>query len=288
MFGYVRPVRQELKCKDFDLYRATYCGLCRCLRRRYGPVAPMFLSYDLTFLALLLWQPEEQFHPCLGLCHANPLIRKPMCPDSPALEHTADASVILAWWKLKDSLQDEGLVGSIPARSLSALLYAPYRTAAKTWSSLDETARSCLAELVALEQDHCASLDRTADTFARLLQAAIPKDCSQTRVLSQLLYHLGRWIYLIDARDDLAEDQKNGRYNPVAARYGPQGNDSALELTLDHSRELMGAAFQLGDFGCRRPIIENILYLGLPLVERAVFDGSWAQIKKQKIWSNRQ
>ena len=58
MFGYVRPVRAELKCKDFDLYRAAYCSLCRCLRQRYGVVSTMFLSYDCTFLTLLLWEPE--------------------------------------------------------------------------------------------------------------------------------------------------------------------------------------------------------------------------------------
>ena len=87
---------------------------------------------------------------------------------------------------------------------------------------------------------------------------------------------------------DLAEDRQAGRYNPVALRYGPEGDDEALKRTLDHSLELMGAAFQLGEFGCRAPLLENILYLGLPLVQRAVFDGSWAQIKKQKIWSNRE
>ena len=83
MFGYVRPVRPELKCRDFDLYRATYCGLCRCLRRRFGLIAPMLLNFDFTFLALLLWQPEEMFSPCRGRCHANLLVKKPMCPDSP-------------------------------------------------------------------------------------------------------------------------------------------------------------------------------------------------------------
>ena len=75
MFGYVRPVRLELKCRDFDLYRATYCGLCRCLRRRCGLLAPMFLNYDFTFLTLLLWQPEAGFQPCRGRCHANPLLK---------------------------------------------------------------------------------------------------------------------------------------------------------------------------------------------------------------------
>ena len=62
MFGYVRPLRDELKCRDFDLYRAVYCGLCRCMRRRYGLLAPMFLNYDFTFLALLL----EDLRPAPG------------------------------------------------------------------------------------------------------------------------------------------------------------------------------------------------------------------------------
>jgi len=59
-----------------------------------------------------------------------------------------------------------------------------------------------------------------------------------------------------------------------------------LKETMIHSLELASAALQLGDFGCRMPILENILYMGLPLIQAAVFDGSWSQIKKQKIWRN--
>ena len=129
-------------------------------------------------------------------------------------------------------------------------------------------------------------MDQAADTFARLLQGAAAKEGKQDRVLSQLLYQLGRWIYLVDARDDMEEDRAAGRYNPVIARFGPQGDDENLRRTLDHSLGLMGAALQLGELGCRTPILENILYLGLPMVQRAVFDGSWREIKKQKIWSN--
>ena len=288
MFGYVRPLRQELRCKDFDLYRATYCGLCRCLRRRYGPAAPMFLSFDLTFLALLLWQPEERFQPCQGRCHANPLVKKPMCPDSAALEWAADVSVILSWWKLKDALRDERGAKRLEARSLSLLLLPAYRSAARRCPGFDSTAQCCLDELAALEAEHSPSLDRPADTFARILQAAVPEGEEQARVLAQLLYHLGRWIYLLDAREDLEEDLREGRYNPVAARYGPEGDDQALSLTLDQSQAQMAAALELGQFGCRKAVLENIIYLGLPLVQRAVFDGSWAQIKRIKIWSNSQ
>lgn len=286
MFGYVRPCRPELKCRDFDLYQATYCGLCCCLRRRYGWIAPMTLTYDFTFLALLLWEPEEHFHPCRGRCHANPLIRKAVCPDSPALALAADESIILTWWKLRDSVEDNGFWGGLPARALSLLLRPAYRKAVGRCPSFDRTARSCLRELSDLEREGCPSLDRTADAFARLLQSAAPAQGERGRVLEQLLYHLGRWIYLADARDDIQEDVRRGRYNPVAARYGPAGDDGALALTMDNSLARMGAALQLGDFGCRRAILENVIYLGLPLVQRAVFDGSWKEIKKQKIWSN--
>lgn len=286
MFGYVRPFRPELKCKDYNLYKATYCGLCRCLRRRYGLIAPMFLNFDFTFLALLLWEPEDTFTPCRGRCHGNPLRKLPMCPDSPALELATDESVVLSWWKLRDSVRDDGFFGGLPARGLSALLGPAYRKAARRRPEFDQTVRGCLEELNALEKENCPSLDRTADTFARLLRSAAPVGGERGRVLSQLLYHLGRWIYLADARDDLEEDKLSGRYNPVAARYGPAGDDEALRLTMDNSLELVGAALQLGEFGCRKPLLENIVYLGLPLVQRAVFDGSWSEIKKQKIWRN--
>lgn len=288
MFGYVRPVRPELKCKDFDLYRATYCGLCRCLRRRFGLIAPMLLNFDFTFLTLLLWQPEEKFTPCRGRCHANLLVKKPMCPDSPALKLAADESVILAWWQLRDAAEDKDKLGGLPARALGLLLSPAYRKAARLRPEFDRTVKGCLEELAALERENCPSMDRAADTFARLLQSAAPVDDPRHRVLEQLLYHLGRWIYLIDARDDLAEDLADGRYNPVAARFGLEGDDGLLKQTLDASLDRMGAAFQLGEFGCRTALLENLIYLGLPLVQRAVFDGSWAEIKKQKIWSRGQ
>ena len=104
--------------------------------------------------------------------------------------------------------------------------------------------------------------------------------------MEQLLYHLGRWIYLIDARDDLEEDLAAGRYNPITARFGAEVDDQALKQTMDHSINLACSAFQLMEFGCRSAVLENILYLGIPLVQRAVFDGSWKAIKKQKIWRN--
>ena len=288
MFGYIRPYKAELKCKDFDLYRATYCGLCRRLRQRHGWLAPFFLTYDFTFLAMLLWESEESFTPCSGRCYANPLCKKIMCPDSSALDLAADESIILTYWKVRDSVRDEHGLKAILARGLELLLTPGYRKAAKLRGDFDCAVQKNLSELDKLERENCTSLDRSADAFAQILSAAVPESHEQGRILKQLLYHVGRWIYLIDARDDLEEDRVEGRYNPILLRYNGTSDDTALSLTMSQSLELAGAALQLGEYGCRRPVLENILYLGLPLIQRAVFDGSWAKIKKQKIWRQNQ
>ena len=275
-----------MKCKEFDLYRATYCGLCRCLRDKYGFMPPMFLSYDFTFLALLLWEAEDTFHPCTGRCHMKPWAKKPMCPAHPALEQTADASVILTYWKLRDSVSDERGVKKLAAWMLAAMMKPSYRKASTARPDFDKAAQAHLARLGQLEKENCPSIDRTADAFACLLRDAAGRDCEQGRVLEQILYHVGRWIYLADARDDLEEDRQQGRYNPLLLRYGQEVDDAALEDTMLHSLDMAAAALQLGQFGCRMPVLENILYLGLPLVQKAVFNGSWSQIKNQKIWRN--
>lgn len=286
MFGYVRPFRDELKCKDFDLYRATYCGLCRTMRRRYGFLAPMFLNFDFTFLALLLSPAEDRFVPCSGRCHVNPLKTCPMCPESKSLCLAADESIILTYWKLRDSAKDNTGLKRLAAGLLSLFLRPSYRKAADFCPGFDQAVIALLGELDRLEHEKCSSIDRTADTFACLLQAAAPEtgDPVKDRPTRLLLYHLGRWIYLIDARDDLDEDRKSGDYNPLLLRFGDLCDDTVLNTTLEHSLNIARSSLNILELGCRRDIIENILCLGLPAIQQAVLDGSWKQMKKQKVW----
>lgn len=286
MFGYVRPVREELKCKDFDLYRATYCGLCRTMRKRCGLFAPIVLNFDFTFLALLLAPEEGEQLKRNCRCHVMPLRRRCMCQMSPGLELAADESVILAYWQMRDKVRDENFVRSLSARAFGLLLRSAYRRAATRRAEFDRVVRQQLNELHRLEEENCPSIDRPADTFARLLQAAAPQsgEESRDRAMGQLLYHLGRWIYLVDARDDLDKDRATGNYNPVALRYGDQPCDEPLVLTLNHSLSLMRSAGALLSFGRQEALVQNVLDLGLPMIQKAVFDGRWGQIKKHKIW----
>lgn len=285
IFGYVRPLRGELRCKDLDLYRATYCGLCRTLRRQCGVVAPMILNYDFTFLAVLLAPAAGETVTCRYRCHVVPT-RRCMCEQSPALERSADASVILAYWQTLDRLRDEKGAARLGAWAVKQLLGRAYAGAIRRRPAFGKTVQERLDELHRLEQENCPSLDRPADAFANLLVAAAPEreQAGEQRAMEQLLYHLGRWIYLVDARDDLEEDRRSGNYNPIILRWGDAPADSELEATLNRSVAMMRSAADLLDFGRQTELIENVLNYGLPAVQRAVLSGQWKQMKKRKIW----
>ena len=281
MFGYVRPSLAKLSEEDKARFGAVYCGLCRALGERYGQAARMILNYDFTFLALLLW-PEGDAGAVHRRCIAHPFAGRDHYPGNPALELAADESVILAWWQIQDALSDPGR-GKGKYRAASLALKSAYRRAAERRPDFDRITRERLARLGELEAARCASLDLPADAFAGILAAAaadVP-DPMKRRVLEQLLYHLGRWIYLVDAADDLADDFSAGSYNPLIFRYGLTGGElteearEGLTVSLDHSIRLMAAAYELWDFGVWSPIIRATVYEGLFLVGRAVLEGTF-------------
>ena len=285
MFGYVVPLRGELKVRELDAYQGVYCGLCHTLGRRYGFLPRLLLSYDFAFLAMVLAGTEGSVALERRRCVACPVRGKRVCPARPELDTAADASVILTYWKLRDSVADRGFFRGLPARLLSILLRPAYRKAARLRPDFDRQTVSCLEELRTLEEEGSLSLDRTADTFARILAGAAPDtgDRARDRALGQLLYHVGRWIYLVDAWDDLEEDRAAGRYNPLLLRFhdGPEAHREEVRLTLGHSLNLALSAYHLTDAGPWNGVVLNILCLGLPMVEEAVFTGQWRQRKKE-------
>ncbi len=95
MFGYIRPRTQELKVREDTLYRAAYCGLCRCLGKRYGFPARFLVNYDMTFLYLLLSGQEACAACAPHFCPANPLKKKACVPITPAMEYCAEICDIL-------------------------------------------------------------------------------------------------------------------------------------------------------------------------------------------------
>lgn len=281
MFGYVRPPLQELPAEEAARFRRMYCGLCHVLGSRYGPAAQMILNYDFTYLAILLSDGEEAVSH--GRCVPHPVHGRDFFGGGRALELAADESVILAYWQLRDAVEDHGTLRGLKYRAAGGVLEPACRRAAALRPAFERTVREKLTELQALEQEQCDSMDRAADCFASLLACAAgeTEDPIRRRVLEQLLYHLGRWVYLIDAADDLRQDAETGGYNPVALRYGirdgrwtPEARQ-AFAATLDHSIHAMAAAFELWEFGVWRPLLEKSIYTGLFQVGKAVLDGTF-------------
>ncbi len=285
MFGYVRPNPDTLPEEAKTRYEAVYCGLCQTMGKRYGGFSRLFLNYDFALLAMLLASPDEQGETGCPKCPRHPIEGKTACETGPWLERAAGESVILTYWKLWDTVADSGFFAGLSARFARLLLRRGYQKARRAYPDFDRQVSALLKELDDLEKENCSQLDQVADCFARLLRAAAPAIGKQERdrPLEQLLYHLGRWIYLIDAVDDLEEDRQSGRYSPVLARF-PQWSEedkTYLRQLLDQSLNLMGAAFQLLERNVWSPTVENIVYSGLPGVETLVFSGQWREHQKR-------
>ncbi len=280
---------ERLSEEEKSRFSAIYCGLCRTLGIRYGLRARFILNYDFTFLALLLSEPTAP--QCLhGGCIAHPFRGRDFYEPNEALELAADCSVILAWWQLRDGVHDHGFFGGVKYRSGAAALASAYQKAKQYRPAFDRSTRELLDKLHALEASRCASMDEVADTFAQLLQGISQEvtDPIKARVLSQMLYHLGRWIYLVDAIDDLADDVRTGSYNPLRYRFAltdsalPQEAKRELILSLDHSIRLMATAFELWDFGDWNGIIRSVVYEGLFCVGKAVLEGTFHAVRRNK------
>lgn len=259
-----------------------YCGLCHTLGKRYGAAARFILNYDFTYLAILLSEKEESAIRD-SRCIVHPVHSRKYLEMTPAMELAADESVVLAYWQLRDGVEDHDWLHGLKYRSLSAVLEPAYRKAAALRPSFDQAVRQQLQLLGQLEKEQCASIDKAADAFAVLLESAAGEvdDPIRRRVLEQLLYHLGRWVYLIDAADDLKKDAASGNYNPVALRFaltdGVWTAESRREFaaTLDHSIHMMATAFELWDFGVWTQLLSTTIYTGFFQIGKAVLDGTF-------------
>ncbi len=284
MYGYIRPDRGALTVLEYRRFQAAYCGLCEALQKRCGALARFVVSYDLTFLAMVLSRGA-----CTEWrrCPAHPLQKRPCAVDDPALDAAADYSVILSRWKLRDTVTDESLAVGLPSRSALALLRPAYEKAAERQTAFDENTRACLQELSALEEERCPSLDRAADCFARILAFAADGEESERRIRREILYHVGRCVYILDAVDDFEQDRKDGSYNPLLCRREQPGDKltreekEELRSTLILSQRCAAKALELRQEDVWQPILRNILCLGLPQAMNAVLAGKWNKRDRQ-------
>ncbi len=282
MFGYVIPLHSKLTEEGRKRYKAAYCGLCHTLGKNYGFPSRFLVNYDMTFLYFLLSKEKSgEFVPCT--CPAKPFCKRDCIPCDPVMEYAADLTVLLSWWKLRDALEDGGLGKRVGARLGLWLYRRPYRKAAALRGEENALFERQLSLLSCLEQENCGSIDRVADTFATLLRGCggQPETLSEGRILQTLLYHVGRYLYLADALEDLPADVKHHRYNPLSLRYevteGKLSEEDRTQLvdTVEASVSIAASALELLPYEGDREILENIIYEGLPAVLRSICNGTF-------------
>jgi len=281
MFGYVRPCKPELRVKEYETFRAMYCGLCRTLGKRYGLLWRFLLGYDFCFMALVLTDAGAcPCSACKQRCMVHPMVKRPMIDENPALDFAADATVILSYHKILDSVRDNRGLRKLAAHLLAFWAKRGYRRAWQYEPELAQVTREGLDRLYEEEQAQCDSLDRAADCFAGILRKAgdWAQDPAARRILGEAFYHTGRWVYILDAWDDLEEDVASGNYNPIRCRFALNGKpDDAVretvEQTLEDSAAACAAAVELLELPRFGEIVRNVVYLGMPGMMKDVFSG---------------
>ncbi len=273
MFGYVKPVQGELLVKEYEFYRATYCGVCRSMKALTGGLSNVLHSYDSVFLALvrMLFIPEGQIGASAQRCIAHPAKKKGMLNRNDATDYTARSFAILTYYKLRDDINDEKL-----GKRILTNLLCPIFASAKNKAAMKNIADTCAEKLLAiseLEREGCKSVDKPAALFGELLGAIFSEGLSgsDAQITYQCGYHLGKFIYAADAAEDYEKDRKSGSYNPYVELY------EGAELTSENKQTIKCAlllecknielAVNLLPFGNKHTIeniINNIIYLGLP------------------------
>ena len=280
VFGYLQPRYEELKIKDFKLYKSVYCGLCKSLGKNYGVISRFVLNYDCTLLAMLyISLRSENCSTEKGHCVFNPLKKCLFCAEAgEGLRFAGAVSVITAYFKLCDTIRDSGFLKKTVAHVFRFFLRRSYKKAIRLYPEINNSALNMTESQIKAEQKE-SSIDESAEPTAKFVSALceiISSDDKQRRILSIFGYFLGRWIYIMDAADDLENDIKHNRYNPFKKNYNGDIKETirycgdVLNMTVSQ----LTMAYDLLETDTYKEIIDNVIYYGLS------FRQSYCLVKK--------
>ncbi len=296
MFGYVKPHNPELRMRDYECYRAYYCGLCRAMGKCTGQCSRITLNYDFVFLAAVrCYLTGEEPQVKKKRCLAHLLRRRKSVVNSEQLDYCADASALLSYQKCRDDLLDERGWKKLRARVMTILLSSAYRKAKRRHPQLDAAIEAELKRLHDYELTaESPSADIPAAIFGDLMRAVCSDglEGAEGRLAAEIGQTLGRWIYLTDAADDLADDRKRNRFNPYDQFFNdPPSKEDAETLRVALKAilcETERAYLLMGEPPCPelKEILSNVLYLGLPMAADRVLEGSFLKQKTKKEKTN--
>ena len=288
MFGYVRPFKGELLVKEYDAYKGVYCQVCKALGNHYGPLARLTLTYDCTFYALLaLNQRDAAVRAAKKRCTCNPLKKCTyVCPAdgdvyaAGCFHKAAALCVIMTAHKLRDNIADENFLKGMGARFLYGLSRGALKKAEKDFPFMAVAVQKMMDDQQTAEKADKVSLDACSAPTAELLEALCAElgtTDSERAVLQQLGYFLGRWVYIMDAADDLQEDLQKRKFNPFIEKLGLSGflgSELSKEQRTTADRECNAVLNQT---------MARLLPKGLPEIQREIL---FLHVKEKKRRKN--
>lgn len=262
MFGYVMPQLSDLSQEERDRYHAAYCGLCRALGERCGQRARFGLTYDMTFLSLVLgslYEPDERAGS--KRCPLHPFKQQDFAATT-CTDYAADMSVALIYHKCLDDWHDDHAVW---ARAYAGLLEKPYRAVREQYARQCTTIERRLDDIRSLEHAAASGEDVAPDAAANLFGALLGEvfaygDDFWADGLRVFGAKLGKFVYVMDAAMDMDEDRASGSYNPLVT-LDAQPQDVAEDLQLLAAD--VAAAFEKLPLERDAQVLRSVLYAGM-------------------------
>ena len=293
MFGYVRADTPYLYIKDETLYRAMYCGVCKGIAQTCGNAARMGLSYDVTFLSVILHNIAgvdvkiEKQH-----CFTHCIRTRKMAEVDELTRKLGAFNTVLAYYKYTDDIEDDD-----GGRGKRLWFKKGFKRAKTKYPEIEKIARKNLAEQAKTERAKTDSADRAADATGNMLAqfSDYVLEDKATANTHALFYLVGKWIYLIDALDDYEKDLKKGAYNPFIEAYhapcktalltGETGEEIQFifhSIFFDIRENLSQISFRFN-----RDLSDNILLRGLPAATKRVMTGCNGKTCKDKKFAKK-
>ncbi len=261
MFGYVNVNIPELKIKEYVTYRSYYCGLCQTLKKQNGAASRLTLSYDMTFLTILLTGLyEPQCHTYEKRCMMHPMQKQTVCVNE-VTKYAADMNLLLNYDKMLDDWQDER---KITRYLYSLLIKGRAKRVMGKYPEKSSYIQNKLKELSAVEEAGIQDFDTAAGLFGKITEEifAYRKDEWEAD-LRHMGFYLGKFIYLMDAYEDLEEDIKKDSYNPFRYQEKNENFDENCRQMLTMMMAECARAFERLPIVKEVAILRNILYSGI-------------------------
>ena len=261
MFGYLTVCRDELKIKDERTYKAYYCGICEELRKQHGQISRFSLTYDMTFLALLLQGVYEgQTQSGKKRCLPHPVKPHPVITGK-STAYAADMNVLLCYYDHLDDWEDEKKTSGLV---MSHGMRRTFEKTAARYPRQMQAIQTYLKELKNCEATNSQDVDLAAGLTGKLMAEIFsPEEDSFREILGRLGFQLGKFIYLMDAWEDIEKDLEKGNYNPFFIWAKEPEFDNRVHQLLLMIASDAARAFEQLPIEENVDILRNILYCGI-------------------------